>query len=309
MSARIIDGKAVASEIRDSLAQRTAGLTAAGCRPGLAVILAGDDPASVSYVTAKERDCAQVGILSRDIRLPADIGEPELLELIDRLNRDESMHGILVQLPLPDGIDEERVIHRIAPRKDVDGFHPENMGRLVLNLGGFVPCTPNAVIRLLEADGTRIDGADAVIVGRSRIVGAPLANLMFRKGRGGNATVTVTHTSTTNLADKVRRADILIAASGTPGMIKADMIKRGAVVIDVGISRVEDPRRPKGYRLSGDVDFESVRQTAGALTPVPGGVGPVTRAMLLWNTVEAASRANKSPKFGKPKGRSVCLVD
>lgn len=305
MSARIIDGRAVASEIRDSLARKTARLTAAGCRPGLAVVLVGDDPASMSYVSAKDRDCRRTGIYSRDIRLPADTGESELLELIDDLNRDERIHGILVQLPLPDAADEERVIQRIAPGKDVDGFHPENMGRLVLNLGGFVPCTPGAVIRLLEADGTRIAGADAVIVGRSRIVGAPLANLMFRRGRGGNATVTVAHTATENLAEKLRRADIVIAAAGVPGMIKADMIKRGAVVIDVGISRLEDPRRPEGYRLAGDVDFESVREAAGALTPVPGGVGPVTRAMLLWNTVEAASRSLARGAGG----RTLCPAD
>ncbi len=288
MSAQIIDGKAIAAEIRGQLAEKTTSLTEKGVRPGLAVILVGENPASISYVTAKERDCEKVGILSRDIRLPADTTEASLLELISDLNCDVQIHGILVQLPLPDGIDEERIINAIMPEKDVDGFHPVNMGKLVLNLDGFIPCTPHGVIKMLESTGVEIAGKDVVIVGRSRIVGAPLANLMFRKAPGGNATVTVCHTRTQDMAAKVKRADIVIAAAGRPNTVTADMIKPGAIVIDVGVNRVDDASRERGYRLVGDVDFDSVKEVAGAITPVPGGVGPLTRAMLLWNTVESA---------------------
>ena len=290
MSARIIDGKAIAAEIRDELKAKVDASIRLGVRPGLAVVLVGEDPASISYVTAKERDCEKVGIYSRDIRLSADTKQDELLGLIDELNSDPNIHGILVQLPLPDTFDEERVIGAIAPDKDVDGFHPESIGRLVLNLDGFLPCTPHGVIKILEAEGVPIEGADVVIVGRSRIVGAPLANLLFRKAPGGNATVTVCHTRTRRMAEKVRRADVVIAAAGRPGTITADMVKDGAVVIDVGVNRVDDPSRPRGYHLVGDVDFDAVKEIASAITPVPGGVGPLTRAMLLWNTVESARR-------------------
>ena len=234
MSAEIIDGKAIAEKLRDQLAGEVAKLKDNGVVPGLAVVLVGENPASISYVTAKERDCEKVGILSRDIRLPADTPETDLLKLVDELNADEDIHGILVQLPLPAGMDEEKVIRRISPDKDVDGFHPESMGRLVLNLDGFLPCTPHGVIQMLEASGVEIAGSDVVIVGRSRIVGAPLANLMFRKAPGGNATVTVCHTQTANMAEKVKQADIVIAAAGRPNTVTADMIKPGAVVIDVG---------------------------------------------------------------------------
>ena len=288
MSAQIIDGKSIAADLRGRLKEEVRILSEKNIRPGLAVVLVGENPASISYVTAKERDCDKVGIYSRDIRLPADTDEPEILKLIDELNSDDDIHGILVQLPLPAGMDEDRIINRISPEKDVDGFHPVNIGKLVLNLDGFLPCTPHGVIKILEASGVEIAGADVVIVGRSRIVGAPLANLMFRKASGGNATVTICHTRTRNLADKVRNADIVIAAAGRPGTIRADMVKKGAVVIDVGVNRVEDATRPRGYRLVGDVDFEAVSEVAGAITPVPGGVGPLTRAMLLWNTVESA---------------------
>ena len=290
MSARIIDGKKIAADIRDGLADEIASMAGQGVRPGLAVVLVGEHPASISYVTAKERDCEKVGILSKDIRLPASVGQEELLELIEKLNADDAVDGILVQLPLPDGMDEEAVIRAISPEKDVDGFHPVSMGNLVLNLDGFLPCTPHGVVKILEAEGVEIAGSDVVIVGRSRIVGAPLANLMFRKAAGGNATVTVCHTGTRNLAEKVRRADIVVAAAGRPGTVTADMIKPGAVVIDVGVNRVEDSSRKRGYRLEGDVDFETVRDIASAITPVPGGVGPLTRAMLLWNTVESAKK-------------------
>ncbi|MCG8452454.1 MAG: bifunctional methylenetetrahydrofolate dehydrogenase/methenyltetrahydrofolate cyclohydrolase FolD [Spirochaetales bacterium] len=290
MSAKIIDGNQIASEIREELAQKTRVLTDSGVRPGLAVVLVGENPASVSYVTAKERDCEKVGILSRDIRLSAQTTQEELISLIHELNEDEEIDGILVQLPLPQGLDEEAVIQTIHPDKDVDGFHPESIGRLVLNLDGFLPCTPHGVLKMLEASETPIEGSDVVIVGRSRIVGAPLANLMFRKASGGNATVTVCHTRTKDMAEKVRQADIVVAAAGRPNTVTADMVKKGAVVIDVGVNRVEDATRKRGYRLVGDVDFESVKDVASAISPVPGGVGPLTRAMLLWNTVSSAQK-------------------
>ena len=290
MSAEIIDGKAIAADLRQQLEKEVRILSEGGIRPGLAVVLVGENPASMSYVTAKERDCEKVGIYSRDIRLPADTSQETLLKLISDLNSDEDIHGILVQLPLPEGLDEEEVIRHIDPAKDADGFHPESIGRLVLNLDGFLPCTPHGVIKMLEASNIAIEGAEVVIVGRSRIVGAPLANLMFRKAPGGNATVTVCHTRTKNLAEVVRRADIVIAAAGRPNTVTADMVKDGAVVIDVGVNRVDDISRPRGYRLVGDVDFDQVKEVARAITPVPGGVGPLTRAMLLWNTVESAKR-------------------
>jgi methylenetetrahydrofolate dehydrogenase (NADP+)/methenyltetrahydrofolate cyclohydrolase len=290
MSAEIIDGKAIAADLRQHLEKEVRILSNKGIRPGLAVVLVGENPASMSYVTAKERDCEKVGIYSRDIRLPADTSQEALLKLISDLNSDEKIHGILVQLPLPEGLDEEEVIRHIDPAKDADGFHPESIGRLVLNLDGFLPCTPHGVIKMLEASNITIEGAEVVIVGRSRIVGAPLANLMFRKAPGGNATVTVCHTRTKNLAEVVRRADIVIAAAGRPNTVTADMVKDGAVVIDVGVNRVDDSSRPRGYRLVGDVDFDQVKEVARAITPVPGGVGPLTRAMLLWNTVESAKR-------------------
>ncbi len=291
MSARIIDGNEIAADLREQMADEVKTLVTSGIRPGLAVVLVGDDPASISYVTAKERDCENVGIYSRDIRLSPDVSQEKLLKLIADLNADAEIHGILVQLPLPRGLDEETVINAISPDKDVDGFHPVSMGRLVLNLDGFLPCTPHGVIKMLEAANVEIEGSDVVIVGRSRIVGAPLANLMFRKAPGGNATVTICHTRTRNLADKVRKADIVIAAAGRPGTVTADMVKEGAVVIDVGVNRVEDASRKRGYRLVGDVDFDSVKEVAGVISPVPGGVGPLTRAMLLWNTVISAKNA------------------
>lgn len=295
MSALIIDGRSIAEEIRGELHKRVVTMQSQGIQPGLAVILIGKNPASIAYVNAKERDCEKVGILSRDIRLPASTSQNDLLRLIHELNHDKGIHGILVQLPLPRHIDEELVIEAISADKDVDGFHPVNMGNLVLNKPGFLPCTPHGIIKILQESGISVEGADVVIVGRSRIVGAPLANLMFRKAAGANATVTICHTRTRNLSEKVRSADIVIAAAGKANTITVDMVKPGATVIDVGVNRIEDVSTKKGYRLVGDVDFAKVKEKAGAITPVPGGVGPLTRAMLLWNTVEAASRFLKEP--------------
>ncbi len=294
MSARIIDGKAIASDLHNQLAGDVKELAAKGIRPGLAVVLVGENPASISYVTAKERACDKIGIFSRDIRLPEDTSQEKLLDVVAELNADSEIHGILVQLPLPEGLNEETVINAISPNKDVDGFHPVSIGRLVLNLDGFIPCTPHGVIKMLEASGTEIEGSDVVIVGRSRIVGAPLANLLFRKAAGGNATVTVCHTRTKNMAEKVKQADIVIAATGRPNTITADMVKKGATVIDVGVNRIEDSTRKRGYRLVGDVDFDAVKEVAAAISPVPGGVGPLTIAMLLWNTVVSARNTIKN---------------
>ncbi len=293
MSAIIIDGKQVAADIRAELKAKVERLkTTAGITPGLAVVLVGDDPASKSYVTAKEKACAEIGLFSDDNRLPADCPQERLLQLIDRLNRDPRIHGILVQLPLPRHIDEAQVIMAIDPAKDVDGFHPVNVGRMVIGEKAFLPCTPHGVLQLLLRSGIQVAGAHAVIVGRSNIVGKPLANLLLQKTATGNATVTVCHTGTRDLAYFTRQADIVIAAAGRPGTITADMIRPGAAVIDVGVNRVEDPQSPRGYRLVGDVDFEAVRAKASFLTPVPGGVGPMTITMLLHNTVQAAAEAH-----------------
>lgn len=280
--------------MREELKGRIAGLAQRGIRPGLAVILVGDDPASKSYVTAKEKACEEVGIYSSDNRLPAATTESELLGLIERFNQDPKIHGILVQLPLPKHINEERILNAICPEKDVDGFHPVNVGRMVIGQRCFLPCTPHGVVQMLVRSGVVLEGAEVVIVGRSNIVGKPLANLLIQKGRMGNATVTVCHTKTRNLAEHVRRADIVIAAAGRPRTITADMVKEGAVVIDVGVNRVEDASAKTGYRLVGDVDFEAVRQKASMITPVPGGVGPMTITMLLYNTVESAERTAQS---------------
>ena len=288
MSASIIDGKQVASDIRKELKQEVADLKAKGITPGLAVILVGDNPASKSYVTAKEKACAEVGIMSDDNRLPANTTEEELLTLIDKLNKRDDIHGILVQLPLPKHIDENKVIMAIAPEKDVDGFHPVNVGRLVIEQQAFLPCTPHGIIQLLQRSGVQLDGSHVVIVGRSNIVGKPLLNLLIQKASSGNATVTLCHTHTRNLASYTRQADILIAAAGHPNTITANMVREGAVVIDVGVNRVSAPDSPKGYHLVGDVDFENVKEVASKITPVPGGVGPMTITMLLFNTVESA---------------------
>ena len=280
MSARIIDGKGIAQEIRAELAKKVAEMTAQGNQPGLAVVLVGDDPASAVYVRQKRRACEEIGIRSVIHRLPADISQQELLSLVEECNQDKSIHGILVQLPLPDGLNEEEVIEAISPAKDVDGFHPINVGRLQIGKGGSIPCTPAGVVELVRRTGTPIEGKHVVVVGRSNIVGKPAATLFLQE----NATVTICHSRTKDVAAECRRADILVAAVGRPRLVKKDWIKPGAIVIDVGINRVDG-------KLLGDVDFDEVKDVAGAITPVPGGVGPMTIAMLMKATVEAALRA------------------
>lgn len=282
MAPVIIDGKKVAADVKARVAERVAALKARGVEPGLAVVLVGDDPASRSYVEMKERDCAEVGIRSFDVRLPADTPQAELEALIDRFNADPSVHGILVQLPLPAGLDAEAVIARIAPEKDVDGFHPQSIGRLVRGLPALHACTPAGVMELLRAYGIDPRGKRAVVVGRSVIVGKPMALLLLQ----ADATVTVCHSKTADLPAVCREADILVAAIGRAKMIDASYVKLGAVVIDVGINRVESG-------LVGDVDFDAVAPVASAITPVPGGVGPMTRAMLMANTVTAAEEASR----------------
>jgi methylenetetrahydrofolate dehydrogenase (NADP+)/methenyltetrahydrofolate cyclohydrolase len=286
----LIDGKALARKRRESLVLRIAALKDRGIVPCLAVVLLGDDPASLSYVAGKEKALAGAGMGSRDIRLPAETAEGELLGLIARLNADPLVHGILVQLPLPARVDSGRVIAAIDPAKDVDGFHPVSVGNLVLGRPGFLPCTPQGVLVLLRDLGIPLSGAHAVVLGRSNIVGKPLANILSR--RDVNATVTICHTGTKDLAGLTRQADILIAAAGKPGIVRADMVKEGAAVIDVGVNRVADPSAKKGYRLRGDVDFEPVAEKAAYITPVPGGVGPLTIAMLLENVVLAAEASH-----------------
>lgn len=293
MSAVLIKGKEIACEIRAELKERVDALVKAGCRPGLTVILIGDDPASVSYVTGKKQTCEELGIFSDSLHYSADLSEEELLKIIDEKNRDSRIHGILVQLPLPKHIDEKKVIEAIAPEKDVDGFHPVNVGRMVLEQECFLPCTPHGILQLLMRSGIDTKGKKAVVLGRSNIVGKPIANLLMQKQNFGNATVTVCHTATENTAAETRQADIVIAAVGRPGTLTADMIKPGAVVIDVGVNRIPDASKKNGFRLAGDADFESVKEKASYITPVPGGVGPMTITMLMMNTVISAERAAK----------------
>ena len=291
MTARIIDGKQVAADIRAELKEEIAKLKTRGVVPGLGVILVGDDPASQSYVTGKERACEEIGIYSDDNRLPASTSQDELIALVERMNHNPRIHGILVQLPLPKHLDESAVLLAIHPDKDADGLHPVNIGRMVMGEKAILSCTPHGVLQLLVRSGVTIDGTHAVIVGRSNLVGKPLANMLSQKSPTGNATVTVCHTRTKNLAQYTRQADILIAAIGRPGTITADMVKDGAVVIDVGVSRIDDATKKAGYRLVGDVDFDAVKEKASLITPVPGGVGPMTITMLLYNTVASAKRA------------------
>lgn len=291
MAARIIDGKQVAADIRAELKDEIAKLKTRGIVPGLGVILVGDDPASQSYVTGKERACAEIGIYSDDNRLPAKTSQADLIALVERMNRDPKIHGILVQLPLPRHLNESEVLLAIDPDKDVDGFHPVSVGKMVVGEKTFLPCTPHGVVQLLVRSAVTLDGAHVVIMGRSNIVGKPLANMLIQKSPTGNATVTICHTRTKNPAQYTRQADILIAAIGRPGTITADMVKDGAVVIDVGVSRVDDATKKAGYRLVGDVDFDAVKEKASLITPVPGGVGPMTITMLLYNTVASAKRA------------------
>ncbi|MCX5755832.1 MAG: bifunctional methylenetetrahydrofolate dehydrogenase/methenyltetrahydrofolate cyclohydrolase FolD [Gemmatimonadetes bacterium] len=285
--ADLIDGVAVAREIRAEVALDAAALIARGVTPGLTVVLVGEDPASAVYVASKEKACKEAGMNGETIRLSATTTQGELLAVIDRLNADPAVHGILVQMPVPKQIDPQAVILRISPDKDVDGFHPVNVGRVWIgDQTGFAPCTPAGVMVLLERAGVKVAGADAVVLGRSTIVGKPMTSLLVN----ASATVTVCHSRTANLAAQTRRADILIAAIGKPEFVTADMVKPGAVVIDVGINRVTDANAKNGYRLKGDVAFDAVRAVASKITPVPGGVGPMTIAMLLKNTVRAAQQ-------------------
>ncbi len=281
-----IDGDAVAAEIRGDLQASVDHLADEGERPTLATVLMSPDPASETYVSMKQNDCEELGIDTRDIELELDEPAEALFDVIDELNEDDDVNGILVQSPVPDHIDYREVIERIDPLKDVDAFHPENIGRLVAGYPRYKPCTPHGIQKLLEAAEIDTEGKDAVVVGRSRIVGKPMANLFIQKAAGGNATTTVCHSRTDDLAAKTREADIVVAATGMPGLIDGSMLSEGVVVIDVGINRV-DADNEKGYELVGDVDFESAKEKASAITPVPGGVGPMTRAMLLYNTVKA----------------------
>lgn len=285
---KIIDGKALAAKLRAEIKAKVAALKAdTGVLPGLAVILVGENPASVSYVCAKERACAEAGMYSREIRMPETVSEEHLLNEIAVLNDDPAIHGILVQLPLPKGISEQKVIDAISPEKDVDGFTPVNVGRMLIGERCFLPCTPHGILKLIECAGMDVCGKHAVVIGRSNIVGKPVAALLARKA--ANATVTLCHTGTPDIAAFTRLADVVVVAAGRPGTLTGDMLKPGAVVIDVGVNRVPDPTHPKGYRLVGDADFESCARVASAITPVPGGVGPMTITMLLWNTLESAA--------------------
>lgn len=288
-----IDGKLISAEIRSEVAAEVVRLKAAGVEPGLAVILVGENPASVSYVTAKERACEEVGIRSFPIRMTADTEEAVLLAEIERLNQDPAVHGILVQLPLPKHIDEAAVIRAISPEKDVDGFHPISLGKMVLGEDTFLPCTPHGIVQLLRRSGVETSGKHVVVVGRSNIVGKPVANLLIQKGAGANATVTICHTGTKDMASFTRQADILIVAAGRPNTVTADMVKPGVVVIDVGVNRIEDATKKNGFRLVGDVDYPAISQIADKITPVPGGVGPMTIAMLMANTAKSAANTLK----------------
>jgi methylenetetrahydrofolate dehydrogenase (NADP+)/methenyltetrahydrofolate cyclohydrolase len=288
--AEIIDGKQIAAQIRAELKTELEKLEAIGIIPGLAVILAGDNPASISYVSGKEKACTEVGINSRQVKLDNNVTEEHLIKIIEDLNRDPAIDGILVQLPLPDHISEDRIISAIKPEKDVDGFTPVNIGNMILGRDTFIPCTPNGILKIFEYTGISTEGKNIVIMGRSNIVGKPLANLLCSRNKYGNATVTICHTKTQNLSAFTRQADIIIAAAGQPGVLKADMIKEGAVVIDVGVNRIPDSSRKSGYRIKGDTDFEGLKDKASFITPVPGGVGPLTITMLLYNTVTAAKR-------------------
>ncbi|UCC47480.1 MAG: bifunctional methylenetetrahydrofolate dehydrogenase/methenyltetrahydrofolate cyclohydrolase FolD [Gemmatimonadota bacterium] len=295
--AEVIDGKRIAAEIRQEVKQQVDELkTKGGVTPGLAVVLVGDHPASAVYVRMKAKACEEVGIYSRVIRMPQETSQSELENVVDELNGDEAIHGMLVQLPLPPQIEEKPIIWRIAPEKDVDGFHPMNVGRVMIgDPDAFRPATPAGVIELLMRSGHNPEGKRVTIVGRSNIVGRPLAVLLSQKMKGGNATVTLAHSRTPDLPAVLREADILVAAIGVPEFVKADSVKPGAVVIDVGTNRVDDPSTEKGYRLVGDVAYDEVSKIAGAITPVPGGVGPMTIAMLLSNCIAATRVISSIP--------------
>lgn len=291
MGADIISGKEISDEIKEELKGRIALLNEKGVTPGLAVVLVGEDPASQVYVRMKGKSCDELGLYSETRRYPEDLPEDELLGVIDELNADPRIHGILVQLPLPKHIDENKILLRIMPEKDVDGFHPVNVGKMLIGEPGFLPCTPHGIQELLVRSGNDPEGKHVVVVGRSNIVGKPVTAILIQKKKGANATVTVCHSRTKDLPAMCREGDILVAAMGVPQFIKADMVKEGAVVIDVGVNRVDDPSAKRGYRLVGDVDFEPVAEKASAITPVPGGVGPMTIVMLMMNTVISAENA------------------
>jgi methylenetetrahydrofolate dehydrogenase (NADP+)/methenyltetrahydrofolate cyclohydrolase len=286
---KVIDGTALAARMQGEVARRVAVLGAKGVTPGLTVVLVGDDPASAVYVGAKERTCIELGMQGETIRLPATTSQAELLSIVDRLNADPTVHGILVQMPLPKGIDPDAIVRRIRPDKDVDGFHPVNVGKLWIGeRDGFAPCTPSGVLYMLQTYGVTTAGADCVIIGRSNIVGKPMAALMVQPGV--DSTVTMCHSKSRDLAEHTRRADILIVAAGRAEMVTGEMVKPGAVVIDVGMNRIPDATKKSGTRLVGDVAFEAVREVASLITPVPGGVGKMTIAMLMANTVKAAEQ-------------------
>ncbi len=298
MTAELIDGRGIAGKVRDEVRSGVEELKRkTGVVPKLAVVMVGNDPASDVYVKTKEKAAKSVGIETRTVRLGADVSEKEVISLLDCLNDDESIHGVLVQLPLPEHVDPLRVASAVDPMKDVDGLHPDNVGLLLIGAPRFVPCTPAGIQRMLVESGVTTEGKHVVICGRSMIVGRPLAALMMQKHAAANATVTVAHTGTKHLADVTRRADILVAAIDQPEGIKAEMVKPGAVAIDVGVHRLEDGSRKKGYRLVGDVDFEEVKGKASVISPVPGGVGPMTVAMLLVNTLKAATMAVRPDEY------------
>lgn len=291
MAAKIISGTEIAQEIREELKKEVETLKEKhGVTPGLVTILVGENPASVSYVTAKQKTSKELGFYSAQDNQPESIPEEKLLELINKYNNDPKVHGILVQLPLPKHIDESKVLYAIDPKKDVDGFHPVNVGKLMIGEADYLPCTPAGIQQLLIRSGVETSGAEVVVVGRSNIVGKPIANILLQKQKGANATVTICHTGTRNMAEHTRKADILIVAAGKPKAVTADMVKEGAVVIDVGVNRIGKTESGKAI-LCGDVDFEAVKEKASAITPVPGGVGPMTISMLMMNTVKAAKLA------------------
>lgn len=291
MSAVIIDGKQIALDVRNDVAKKVSELKEKGINPCLAVILVGENPASVSYVTGKQKALAEVGMVDRSVHLPEGTSESDLLKLIDELNKDDSVHGILVQLPLPKHIDDDKVLMAINPEKDVDGFHPVNVGNMMIGRQAFLPCTPHGIIVLLQRMNIETKGKHAVVIGRSNIVGKPVSILL--SSREVNCTVTMCHTGTTNLAEITKQADIIVVASGHPHTLTGDMVKEGAVVIDVGVNRIPDSTKKSGFRLIGDSDFDDLKEKTSYITPVPGGVGPMTIAMLMQNTLESAERKLK----------------
>ena len=291
MAATIIDGKQIALDVRAGVAEKVSKLKEKGINPCLAVILVGENPASVSYVTGKRKALAEAGMTDKSVDLPAETTEEELLKIIDDLNKDKNVHGILVQLPLPKHINEDKVIMAIDPSKDVDGFHPVSVGNMMIGRPGFLPCTPHGIIVLLERMGIETSGKHAVVIGRSNIVGKPVSMLLARKDT--NCTVTICHTGTKNTAEYTKMADIVVVASGHPHTLTKNMVKPGAVVIDVGVNRIPDATKKSGFRLIGDCDFDDIKEIAGYITTVPGGVGPMTIAMLMFNTLEAAERSEQ----------------